>query len=102
MEEVNGVVHVRVPKYQIGEEVRLYFKDTMSAKGICEEQGAWVNAEWVKDRKRYRCSNCGHIADKVITVGGRIIEQLSAFCPECGAEMSGECSPCQSEIDIGT
>lgn len=33
---VDAIVKVRVPKWQIGEKVNLYFKDTMSMDGICE------------------------------------------------------------------
>ena len=33
---VDAIVKVRVPKWQIGEKVNLYFKDTMSINGICE------------------------------------------------------------------
>ena len=35
---VDAIVKVRVPKWQIGEKVNLYFKDTMSMDGICERQ----------------------------------------------------------------
>lgn len=33
---VDAIVKVRVPKWQIGEKVNLYFKDTMSMDGVCE------------------------------------------------------------------
>lgn len=33
---VDAIVKVRVPKWQIGEKVDLYFKDTMHTNGICE------------------------------------------------------------------
>lgn len=35
---VDAIVKVRVPKWQIGEKVNLYFKDTMSMDGICERK----------------------------------------------------------------
>ena len=33
---VDAIVKVRVPKWQIGEKVDLYFKDTMHTNGVCE------------------------------------------------------------------
>lgn len=34
---VNAYIKVKVPKWQIGQEASIYFKDTMCAKGICKE-----------------------------------------------------------------
>ena len=36
-DKVKAVIPVEVPKYQIGQEVSIYFKDTMYIKGICQE-----------------------------------------------------------------
>ena len=33
---VDAYVKVKVPKWQIGQEASVYFKDTMCVKGICE------------------------------------------------------------------
>lgn len=35
---VDAIIRIKVPKWQIGEEVGIYFKDTMYIKGICEEE----------------------------------------------------------------
>lgn len=35
---VDAYIKVKVPKWQIGEEVSVYFKDTMCIKGICERE----------------------------------------------------------------
>ena len=35
---VNACVKIKVPKWQIGQEVSIYFKDTMYIKGICERE----------------------------------------------------------------
>ena len=37
LDYVNACVKIKVPKWQIGQEVSVYFKDTMWIKGICEE-----------------------------------------------------------------
>lgn len=33
---VDAYIKTKVPKWQIGQEVSVYFKDTMCVKGICE------------------------------------------------------------------
>ena len=34
---MKAVIEVDVPEYQIGQEVSVYFKDTMCVKGICKK-----------------------------------------------------------------
>ena len=36
--KVNAIIRVKVPDYQIGEEVSIYFKDTMMVKGVVEKE----------------------------------------------------------------
>ena len=36
-DKVDAIIRVKVPKWQIGEEVSIYFPDTMTARGKCEE-----------------------------------------------------------------
>ena len=33
---VDAIIRIKVPEWQIGEEVKIYFKDTMYISGICE------------------------------------------------------------------
>lgn len=35
---VDAIIRIKVPKWQIGEEVKIYFKDTMYISGICEKE----------------------------------------------------------------
>ena len=35
---VDEIIKIKVPKWQIGEEVSIYFKDSMYIKGICEKE----------------------------------------------------------------
>ena len=35
---VDAIIKVKVPEWQIGEEVKIYFKDTMYISGICEKE----------------------------------------------------------------
>ena len=34
---VDAYIELRVPKWQIGQEATIYFKDTMCTRGICKE-----------------------------------------------------------------
>ena len=44
--------------------------------------------EWIKLKNGYKCSKCGHIMDKVLSVSGNLIYQYSNYCPECGKKMT--------------
>ncbi len=35
---VDAIIRIKVPEWQIGEEVKIYFKDTMYISGICEKE----------------------------------------------------------------
>ena len=51
-----------------------------------------MNAEWFttcgmappEEHGRYRCTNCH---SRALYAPGRLIQQLSTYCPNCGAEM---------------
>lgn len=57
----------------------------MAISALSENKG-----EWIKIKNGYKCSACGHIMDKVLSVSGNLIYQYSNFCPDCGADMRGE------------
>lgn len=46
-----------------------------------------LKGEWIEFKNEYKCSKCGHIMDKVLTVSGNWIYQYSNYCPNCGADM---------------
>jgi hypothetical protein len=41
-DKVDAIIRVKVPKWQIGEEVSIYFPDTMTIRGKCEIMPAQV------------------------------------------------------------
>lgn len=47
---VKAVVRLEVPSWQIGQEVSLYFPDSMTAKAVCESDKGYVPP----------CRNCGN------------------------------------------
>lgn len=58
----------------------LYYKD------LERKTGQWILADTYDGRKRYRCSEC--LAFALKTDDGQ--ENLSDYCPVCGAGMEGE------------
>ena len=80
---MKAIIEVNVPDFQIGQEVSIYFKDTMMIKGIVQEPktGHWIyirNSE-VNGLKIVECSECGKR-----TYGS------GNYCPNCGARMRGD------------
>lgn len=54
---VDAYIKIKVPKWQIGQEVSIYFKDTMYVKGICEEMEVCKHSKG--DSENERCiQNC--------------------------------------------
>ena len=35
---IDAIIKVKVPEWQIGEEVSVFFPDTMNIKGVCERE----------------------------------------------------------------
>ena len=47
---MKAVIKLDVPEFQIGEEVSVYFKDTMYKKGICEQEKEIIRCKDCKKR----------------------------------------------------
>lgn len=82
---VDAVIKLRVPKWQVGQEAFIYFKDTMSVRATCEDQkhGKWIDNEtsYVDNvTQTCECSVCGRKSQR----------PLGDFCRWCGADMRGE------------
>ena len=82
---MKAIVRLDVPDYQIGQEVSIYFKDTMMIKGVVQEPktGHWKRVSIDKYVQHamafYRCSECGE----------EIIGEHN-YCPNCGTRMESE------------
>ena len=76
---MKAIIQIDIPDYQIGQEVSIYFKDTMAIKGIVQEPktGHWIK---ISPAKIYECSECGR---NVMTRDICAYE----FCHGCGAKM---------------
>lgn len=91
---MKAIIQIDVPNYQIGQEVSIYFKDTMMIKGIVQEPktGHWVmpvQDDGMSDPIYYqvRCSECGFDLDP--QTWHQELHQYDAdkFCPNCGCRM---------------
>ena len=84
---MKAIIRVNVPDWQIGQEVSLYFPDTMTIKGTCEKEktGTWLTQSEFCDKMGIRpsglidffwCSECN-----------RPSNFKSQYCPDCGTKM---------------
>lgn len=65
----------------------------MAISALSENKGEdskVAKGQWIKFENGYKCSECGHIMDKVLSVSGNLIYQYSNYCPDCGADMIPE------------
>lgn len=78
---MKSIIKVDVPEYQIGQEVSIYFKDTMMIKGVVQEPktGRWIDVESLDSALWYVCSECGETDF-----------YRPNYCPDCGAKMESE------------
>lgn len=91
---MNAIIKLNVPEFQIGQEVSIYFPDTMMQKGIVEKDrtGYWETWDetvevfsftfdtYKEDIQHCKCSECGK----------EIIPEESIcfkYCPFCGTKM---------------
>ena len=83
---MNAVIYLDVPDWQIGQDVSIYFPDTMVKHCKCEllkEQEA-VEPKFVMNE--WRCGACGHV---VLTYNfdineGKMGKVMANYCPSCG------------------
>lgn len=57
-EDMKAIIRIDVPNYQIGQEVSIYFKDTMMIKGIVQEPKTGLGDILIADQ--CECANCIH------------------------------------------
>ena len=61
------------------------FLDTIAKMPTIESR---PKGKWEAENDWHKCSNCGEYADYITAGGG--CENLSNYCPNCGAEMESE------------
>ena len=80
---MNAVIKLDVPDYQIGQEVTVYFKDTMQKRGYCtaEKTGMWIVLDFCSNSGIY-CSECNN---KIFEQTTKPKKKFSNYCPNCGS-----------------
>ena len=94
---MKAIIKVDVPEFQIGQEVTIYYRDTMCIKGVCEKEEERKTGKWIRDGSwsegcgmgetygyYYKCSECG------AKFKNDYKKCSYNFCPHCGAIMKGE------------
>ena len=64
-----------------------YNKGYEDAKATFYKKGKW---EPIPCADRYRCSCCKSVSNLVVSAFGLVIDGLSPFCPDCGADLREE------------
>ena len=86
---VKAVIRLDVPDWQIGQEVSVYFKDTMMKHGICENGSA--KAKYNSRSCWYECSDCHHTMTSAMHCRGELIPAYKVkFCANCGKSIEWE------------
>ena len=97
---MKAIIQIDIPDYQIGQEVSIYFKDTMAIKGIVQEPktGHWITKEAYSEDKamgfteQIVCSNCD-MQNSYFSEWDECKNPISKtfirskFCPNCGCRM---------------
>lgn len=84
---MKAIIRLDVPEWQIGQEVKVYFPDTMCVKGICEldrPKGKWIEVDNITRLHRYSCSVCGR---KIVCEPSSLVNYKAC---RCGADMRGD------------
>jgi len=88
---MRAIIEVEVPDYQIGQEVSIYFKDTMMIKGIVQEPKAghweWVQYDYNPKLGNWHCSECRNIVVECVNKNDEGGIPIYKYCPNCGCRM---------------
>lgn len=100
----NAIIQVKVPEYQIGKEVNIYFKDTMMIKGIVQELNT-ERIEYGTDGNSYKITiSNGKEFEQEPCEDAISREAAIKICEERGHDNSAhyirELPPVQPKIDI--
>ena len=87
---MKAIIQIDVPDFQIGQEVSIYFNDTMMIKGIVQElkTGHWIAQDIHNCHTDFKCSECGYIHSFMHLYGKPTADYT--YCPNCGADMRGD------------
>jgi len=98
---MRAIIEIDVPDYQIGQEVSIYFKDTMMIKGIVQEPKTirglhlsqkyrdWLFIQepkaghWIANAPQYDMLNPQYICSEC----GNAHTRTTPYCEMCGAKM---------------
>lgn len=97
IEEIKRWTPILLNSGQCTEETSKAQDMAISALSNKGEDSKVAKGQWIKFENGYKCSECGHIMDKVLSVSGNLIYQYSNYCPECGKKMSLE-EPTEEEV----
>ena len=77
---VKAVIRLDVPDWQIGQEVTVYFRDTMKKKGLCEKQDDRESVVPILKR----VGRNRYFSDYVCPYCDEDLTYPQNYCSECG------------------
>lgn len=84
---MKAIIKVDVPEFQIGQEVTVYYRDTMCIKGVCEKEDERTTGKWILTKRNgILCGVCHSGFRRMPTLEGK---PMFNYCPLCGAKMEG-------------
>ena len=90
---MKAIIKLDVPEYQIGQEVSIYFKDTMMIKGVVQKPKTghweWVQYDYNPKLGNWHCSECRCVAVECVNKNEKGGIPIYKYCPQCGAKMEG-------------
>lgn len=103
---MKAVIKLDVPDWQIGQEVTVYFKDTMMKKGLCEMELS-TDAEKIEKALRLcissknRCNSCPYVKEhncnlSMIEDAMKLLKRKQQIvrCKDCRKRKTADC-PCE-------
>lgn len=88
---MKAIIKLDVPEYQIGQEVSIYFKDTMMIEGVVQEPKTghweWVQYDYNPKLGNWHCSECRCVVVECVNKNEKGCIPIYKYCPQCGAKM---------------
>lgn len=80
---MKAVIYLDVPDWQIGQDVIVYFPDTMMKHCKCELPKDQVTTS-TNESRIFHCEKCGYGIDDIYLSNEHDFDIYPHYCPNCG------------------
>lgn len=85
---MKAIIEVDVPDFQMGQEVSIYFKDTMMIKGVVQEPSG-------ETKNQHKCNQCKYLSDEKCTIGRKCLHPTKVFHTSTAHWKYPSCKACK-------